>query len=86
MHCRMFAPRLGVPEDPATGSAHGPLGSYLFLHNQLDGGHITSEQGYELGRPSELIVQISSEADRITDVAVGGACISMGHGELQVRR
>ena len=32
VHCRMFAPRLGVPEDPATGGAHGPLGAYLFRH------------------------------------------------------
>ena len=53
VHCRMFAPLLGVPEDPATGSAHGPLGAYLFTHGIFDFSDrsLVSEQGVEMGRP-----------------------------------
>ena len=84
VHCRMFAPRLGVPEDPATGGAHGPLGAYLFHHKLADGQQIMSEQGYEMGRPSRLIVKIVSKGGEISDVAVGGDCVAMGQGSLQI--
>ena len=83
VHCRMFAPRLGVPEDPATGGAHGPLGSYLVHHGLFDGKNIVSEQGYELGRPSRLVVRIESTDEEITDVTVGGECVQVGEGTIQ---
>ena len=53
IHCRMFAPEAGVLEDPATGSAHGPLGSYLAIHEILGAGDIkfTSEQGLRVRSP-----------------------------------
>ena len=85
VHCRMFAPRLGVPEDPATGGAHGPLGSYLFEHALCDRREIiVSEQGYEMGRPSRITVRIEADSDKITDVAVGGGCVAIGRGTLSV--
>lgn len=83
VHCRMFAPRLGVPEDPATGGAHGPLGSYLVHHGLSDGKRIVSKQGYELGRPSKLVVGIESTNEEITDVTVGGECVQVGEGTIQ---
>jgi trans-2,3-dihydro-3-hydroxyanthranilate isomerase len=72
----MFAPSVGVPEDPATGSAAGPLGCYLeeynVLSDHLRGKPFVLEQGYEINRPSKLIVQCSYENDEIKEAIVGG--------------
>lgn len=85
-HCRMFAPEAGIIEDPATGSAHGPLGSYLAIHGLLGDGDIkfVSEQGYELGRPSQLIVEIQKDGNEITKVLVGGTCVPFGEGVIDL--
>ncbi len=84
VHCRFFAPRLGVVEDPATGGAHGPLGSYLVKYGMSDGKQITSEQGMEMGRPSTIQVRIESHDDQITDVLVGGECVEVGEGKIRL--
>jgi trans-2,3-dihydro-3-hydroxyanthranilate isomerase len=87
VHSRMFAPGLGITEDPATGSANGPLGCYLVRHNviasetQLD---TTSEQGIEMGRPSFLRIRIDHSGDEITGVRVGGRCRYVGGGHLEL--
>ncbi len=74
VHARMFAPEFGVVEDPATGSAAGPLGAYLEKHRILDNHHIGDsinvEQGYEMERPSKLIVRIPDES--MSEVQVSG--------------
>lgn len=82
LHCRMFAPRFGVPEDPATGSSHGPLGCYLYQHGRWKGKPMTSEQGIELGRPSKIRFSIVTRDDKITDVQVGGDAIQIGKGSI----
>ena len=66
VHARMFAPDVGVLEDPATGSAAGPLGAYL-VKNQLaqKKQDIIIEQGYEISRPSQLVVRVNDLEDRI---------------------
>jgi trans-2,3-dihydro-3-hydroxyanthranilate isomerase len=87
VHSRMFAPGLGVWEDPATGAASGPLGCYLVRHGVVpcDGwADITSEQGIEMGRPSFIKIRIAREGEEITDVRVGGECRFMGEGYLEV--
>ena len=84
VHCRLYAPRLGVPEDPATGSAHGPLGSYLVKYGLSDGARIVGEQGIEMGRPSTIKVCIKSSGDSITDVLVGGECVEVGQGTINL--
>ena len=65
VHARMFAPGAGVPEDPATGSAAGPLGAYLekygILKNHNLGEGIRIEQGFEIQRPSQLVVRVPDE-------------------------
>src|SRR5205823_13475267 len=62
VHCRMFAPEMGITEDPATGAAHGPLGSYLVRYQLVEPGvEFVSEQGFEMGRPSILRVKIEQE-------------------------
>ncbi len=84
VHCRFFAPRFGVPEDAATGSAHGPLGSYLFTHDKRHPKQFVSEQGVEMGRPSKIFVEIRDRQGVISDVIVGGHCLPMGRGELMI--
>jgi len=81
----MFAPRFGVPEDPATGSAHGPLGSYLYQHGRWKGEQMTSEQGIELGRPSKITFDIVSKDKAIVDVQVGGNTVEIGNGILRIQ-
>jgi len=87
VHCRVFAPGEGVPEDPATGSANGPLGFYLVQHKMValeSTTRIVSEQGFEMKRPSLLYIDVDSEADEVTAVRVGGDVVISGRGEMFV--
>ncbi len=80
---RMFAPTDGVPEDPATGSAAGPLACHVTRYGlgAFDETIVIS-QGDELGRPSTLHAQIAGTPDQITSVAVGGIVQLLGTGEV----
>ena len=89
VRCRMFGSAVGVAEDPATGSAHGPLGWYLAEHNQLrfadDRASFVSHQGVEMGRPSELLVTLERRTDGDNmgvEVYVGGTAVLVGEGAL----
>ncbi|MCH9651162.1 MAG: PhzF family phenazine biosynthesis protein [Deltaproteobacteria bacterium] len=85
VHCRVFAPLYGVQEDPATGSANGPLGAYLVHHRLVEKEgvvHIRSEQGMEMGRPSFLDIEIYTQGNKIDRVRIGGTCVYMGSGKL----
>lgn len=85
--CRMFAPEAGIPEDPATGSAAGPLGAYLVAHGVIPAGapaRLECEQGVEMGRPSRLYVEVDGVPSDIPAVRVGGECISMGGGYFEL--
>lgn len=89
VHCRMFAPGLGVPEDPATGSAAGALGCYLVWHNLIrphDGvARLVVEQGIEIGRPSVIHVEIAvGNGGEITEVRVGGEAVTVINGEVRL--
>jgi phenazine biosynthesis protein PhzF family len=87
VHSRMFAPLLGVYEDPATGSATGPLGCYLVRHRVIPSeGELrcVSEQGIEMGRPSFLHIRIRHAGGEIAEVHVGGSCSYMGSGQLEL--
>ncbi len=83
LSARMFANDLGVPEDPATGSAAGCLAAYLLEHGYLgtDSVDVRVEQGYEIGRPSLLYLQAAREGDEIR-VDVGGRVQMVARGEL----
>jgi trans-2,3-dihydro-3-hydroxyanthranilate isomerase len=84
-HSRMFAPAMGIAEDPATGAASGPLGCYLVRHGRVPPGiQMVSEQGFELGRPSLVQVQIEQDGQHITGVSIGGQCCLMGKGYLML--
>jgi trans-2,3-dihydro-3-hydroxyanthranilate isomerase len=86
VHSRMFAPSLGIKEDAATGGASGPLGAYLIQHNIItdNPARIVSEQGFEMGRPSFIHIGIERSGSQFTGVTVGGQCVYMGSGVLQL--
>ncbi len=78
---RMFAPADGVPEDPATGSAAGPLACHLVRHGLVASGQeIEISQGTEIGRPSTLIARAEVADDRIARVEVGGSAVIVARG------
>jgi trans-2,3-dihydro-3-hydroxyanthranilate isomerase len=80
---RMFAPSGGVPEDPATGSAAGPLAVHLARHGRVEfGQEIEISQGAEIGRPSTLYARADGTADRLERVEVGGSAVTVARGEF----
>lgn len=82
---RMFAPGAGVPEDPATGSAAGPLAVHLARHGRVGWGEeIRISQGAEIGRPSTLYAQAHGSADAIERVEVGGSAVVVARGEFRL--
>ncbi|MBS0171352.1 MAG: PhzF family phenazine biosynthesis protein [Nitrospira sp.] len=85
VHTRMFAPLIGIVEDPATGSASGALGAYLVQHGVVDirpETEIIAEQGYEIDRPSRILIQVNSDDDAIQGVMVGGESVLVVEGTL----
>lgn len=86
-YSRMFAPRFGIAEDPATGGASGPLGCYVVKHGLLDPArarNFVSLQGVKMGRPSRIHVSIEQAAGRISRVRVGGKAVLVGEGFLNI--
>jgi len=82
---RMFAPALGVPEDPATGSAAGPLAVHLARHGRIGFDEtIEIRQGAEIGRPSILHASVEGSLRQITRVAVGGCAVVVARGEYRL--
>ena len=75
IHTRSIAPLIGIKEEAATGTANGALACYLYHYGLIDkmqAKHLVIEQGYILGRPSEIIVSLKIEDDKIIGVSVGG--------------
>jgi trans-2,3-dihydro-3-hydroxyanthranilate isomerase len=86
-YSRMFAPDLGISEDPATGIASGPLGCYLVRHHIVppeNAGAMLSLQGVKMGRPSHVHISIGMENGNINTVRVGGEAVLAGEGTLYV--
>jgi trans-2,3-dihydro-3-hydroxyanthranilate isomerase len=82
---RMFAPGSGVAEDPATGSAAGPLAVHLARHGRTAFGEpITITQGVEIGRPSTLIAAAYGSSDELERVTVGGCAVLVARGEYRI--
>ena len=87
VYSRMFAPDVGIAEDPATGIASGPLGCYLVRHHVVapeKAGAMLSLQGVKIGRPSHVHMSIGVEGREITSVRVGGEAILAGEGTLYI--
>jgi PhzF family phenazine biosynthesis protein len=79
-YARFFNPTVGISEDPATGSAAGPLASRLVAQGVVaDGADVVVEQGHAMGRPSRIRVQVSGD-----QVRIGGACVVVAEGMLRL--
>jgi trans-2,3-dihydro-3-hydroxyanthranilate isomerase len=82
---RMFAPSGGVPEDPATGSAAGPLACHLVRHGLVQPDtEIQISQGAEIQRPSTLYARVAGSPERIEKVEVGGSAVVVARGEFKL--
>jgi trans-2,3-dihydro-3-hydroxyanthranilate isomerase len=82
---RMFGPALGVAEDPATGSAAGPLAVHLARYGRVGfGTDIEIVQGVEIGRRSVLRARVEGEGDRVDRVFVGGSAVIVARGEYRL--
>jgi trans-2,3-dihydro-3-hydroxyanthranilate isomerase len=82
---RMFAPGAGVNEDPATGSAAGPLAVHLARHGRIAfGEQIEISQGAEIRRPSTLYAVAEGSGDTVEQVRVGGSAVTVARGELSL--
>jgi trans-2,3-dihydro-3-hydroxyanthranilate isomerase len=88
VHSRMFAPHTsGIPEDPATGSATGPLGAYLVKQKLVKAGGpvaIVSDQGVKMGRHSRLHIRGVERGGALTEIEVGGGVVPVIDGRLRV--
>jgi len=84
LHVRVFAPLVGVPEDPATGSANSCLAGYLVRHGYFGEGPVDLmvEQGYEMGRPSKVHLRARQKTTGPIEVQVGGKVQLVAKGEL----
>jgi len=91
VHCRVFAPAVGVAEDPVTGTAAGALGAYLVRHGvrpeKKDGiTNFVVEQGEEMGRPGFVSVEIERDDGEFVGVRAGGRAVISLRGKLRVEK
>lgn len=86
LRVRMFAPAMGIAEDPATGAAAAALGGWVAARAPERDGTLCQviEQGYEMGRPSLLHLEVDRRDGAITAVRVGGSTVLMGEGWMEV--
>lgn len=84
LHVRMFAPEIGVPEDPATGSAAAALGGYLGRRAGNGSHSWLVEQGLEMGRPSLLRVEADVHAGAVTAIRVGGSAVLVARATMEI--
>jgi trans-2,3-dihydro-3-hydroxyanthranilate isomerase len=82
---RMFAPFTGVAEDPATGSASAPFGAYAATYGLINPSPKASfliQQGVEMGRPSEIHVEVARKDSGAFAIRIGGRCAIVGEGSM----
>ena len=82
----VYSRMMGANEDPATGSASGPLGCYLIKHGLVTpdkAGSIVSSQGVKMGRPSRIHIKLDLQGTDVTRVRVGGTSVLVGEGRLR---
>jgi trans-2,3-dihydro-3-hydroxyanthranilate isomerase len=85
-HARMFAPSLGVAEDPATGSAAAALAGVIMQFDRPgDGSHrLVIEQGYEMGRPSTITLELRISGHRLIAASIGGSAVILAQGIINL--
>ena len=85
-HARMFAPHLGIGEDPATGSAAAAFTrAFVDFEHPKDGRHrIVIEQGYAMGRPSQITLEMDVKGGVLTAARIGGSAVIVSEGQLRI--
>jgi trans-2,3-dihydro-3-hydroxyanthranilate isomerase len=85
-HARMFAPGLGIAEDPATGSAVAAFAGVLMAQDRLDdGAHMFAiEQGYDMGRPSLITLGLDVVDGKLMEASIGGSAVLVQEGTLHL--
>lgn len=86
-HCRNFAPLYAIPEESATGTSNGALACYLFKYCLIDNNaarKITFEQGYLMGKPSEILASVMFEGNAILGAKVGGKVLNMSEMVIEI--
>lgn len=87
-HGRMFAPAIGINEDPVTGNANGPLGAYLVKHGLVNHNNLsfsfTGEQGYAIGRSGLVKVTVRLQRGEPEQVKIGGKAVIVFKTEIQI--
>ncbi len=87
VHCRMFAPHFGIPEDAASGAATGALMAYLVKHRLVKHQQrvrVVVEQGLEMGRPSRIVARAEIAGGQARTITVGGECFLVGSGCINI--
>jgi trans-2,3-dihydro-3-hydroxyanthranilate isomerase len=84
-HARMFAPGMGIPEDPATGSAAAGFAGLLAAQGKFPDGahHIRIEQGYEMGRPSQIELGLTIAEGKLISSTIGGGAVVVTEGAIE---
>ncbi len=85
-HARMFAPLFGIPEDPATGSAVASMSGWIAEHEMADTETRTFkiEQGYEMGRPSQIYLDIEKKDGAVIHAGISGSAVIISDGVLHI--
>jgi PhzF family phenazine biosynthesis protein len=86
-HCRNLAPLYGIPEESATGTSNGALACYLFKYDKINLKNtkcIVIEQGYSMGKPSEIIVSLAVQDKEVVEVMVGGKALNLSEIEVEI--
>jgi PhzF family phenazine biosynthesis protein len=88
IHGRMFAPAIGINEDPVTGNANGPLGAYLVHHQLVEHNHslfsFNAKQGEKIGRPGVIRVEVSINHDEPVKVKIAGNAVVVFQSDLMI--
>jgi trans-2,3-dihydro-3-hydroxyanthranilate isomerase len=87
-HARHFAPKLGVNEDPCSGSGAGNMASYMMKYGLMEPTHpvtsIVVEQGYFVGRPGKIFVEVRGDQEEVEQVKVSGTAVTTLEGKLYI--
>ncbi len=86
-HCRNLAPLYDIPEESATGTSNGALSCYLWKNRKINNDqsqNLVYEQGYSMGKPSEILVNLITDDEKIVEVKVGGIASNIQQKEIKI--
>ncbi|MDM5207663.1 PhzF family phenazine biosynthesis protein [Cytobacillus kochii] len=86
-HCRNLAPLYGIPEESATGTSNGALSCYLYKYGKINSEkeiNLSVEQGYSMKKPSEIVIELTTQGKEIIEVKVGGKALNFSETEVEI--